>query len=494
MSRYQVKVGSFEQYIYDSLENKPVPIADVVALLNADDSEHVRDLTKEIKEVHAEGQRALKDRDLMTAERDALAADLQAERDGHKALLAGRFGIRDDETMFQFVERLATECRPHNFDFGGKCTRCGVPDTVGAERDEDRVREQCRYDLAIGALKTAGIESRGVAMGIDELAEERDAAQLVSNQDGGHLQAVYNALNNAGQVGNDSAAERVTALAAERDRYRTAEKTVVNVIGGRVEGQPTQVINYLQRLRALLNAESERDVLLRHEAVIEEDLMTARRVLTEAGVGSESSDTGPRLTTAQRIAILARRSAPHESPGRTAHVAALESAAVRVLNAWLPDTACGTPYTNILSAMDALRQAVKGVDPRGYYTVDPATAETECANMLKEVDDLLEDRGEWCGGRLDSIEALMAARDSAGARRPGEKCDDWVARTDAEREARAFVDVHAHRTVTLGTAADIIGRLLAASKDGNMYRNALQQINEVVESVRRHEKHILEGS
>lgn len=43
---------------------------------------------------------------------------------------------------------------------------------------------------------------------------------------------------------------------------------------------------------------------------------------------------------------------------------------------------------------------------------DPLAVELSRENMLAEIDELLQDRGAWVGGRLDSIRALLGHRDS----------------------------------------------------------------------------------
>jgi hypothetical protein len=54
-------------------------------------------------------------------------------------------------------------------------------------------------------------------------------------------------------------AEAEVRLAKELDRARVC--AIIYTIGGMVEGSPTQVINYLQRLRELVEAEAERGEL-----------------------------------------------------------------------------------------------------------------------------------------------------------------------------------------------------------------------------------------
>lgn len=57
-------------------------------------------------------------------------------------------------------------------------------------------------------------------------------------------------------------AEKAEARALfELESREVAARTVVSIIGGHVEGAPTLTINYLQRLRALVEIEAERDRL-----------------------------------------------------------------------------------------------------------------------------------------------------------------------------------------------------------------------------------------
>lgn len=118
-------------------------------------------------------------------------------------------------------------------------------------------------------------------------------------------------------------------------------------------------------------------------------LTETRNALTAAGVADsepypededvddreKSLRTGGRmLSVVERVAILARRSTPHEDPGRTAYVADLESAAKSVLSS-VDDDVKKAGTTEMALALEHLRQATEGVDPRGYHDMPKCVEE-----------------------------------------------------------------------------------------------------------------------
>ncbi|MDD5511442.1 MAG: hypothetical protein PHI12_11640 [Dehalococcoidales bacterium] len=125
--RYEIHTGKFGQYFYDSKEDSDMPLAKVLDLLN-EHEEHdspsglvhkaayeqievdlhcARDEFARVNKAnHAEIVRLKTELAEMTFERNALAADIEAERAGNLKLRK-EFGARKDETMAQFVERMA---------------------------------------------------------------------------------------------------------------------------------------------------------------------------------------------------------------------------------------------------------------------------------------------------------------------------------------------------------------------------------------------------
>lgn len=125
--RYEIHTGKLGQYFYDSKEDSDMPLAKVLDLLNEHeehdspsglvnkavykqlevDLHYARDEFARVNKAnHAEIVRLKTELAEMTSERNALAADIEAERDGNFRLRK-EFGARKDEIMAQFVERMA---------------------------------------------------------------------------------------------------------------------------------------------------------------------------------------------------------------------------------------------------------------------------------------------------------------------------------------------------------------------------------------------------
>jgi len=60
------------------------------------------------------------------------------------------------------------------------------------------------------------------------------------------------------------------------------------------------------------------------------------------------------------------------------------------------------PYTESVDGRKIAAVVMEQLPPH-----DPLAVEIERANMFREIDDLLQDRGAWVGGRLDSVKALL---------------------------------------------------------------------------------------
>lgn len=357
MSRYKLIDGDYGNRFHDTREDHYLRLVEVLALLNAADDK-VFDVRNEA--VKADGEQVLEIR-----------------------RLTRELGERTDE-------------RDKVRDLEHEVSK------LKSERDEARLYEQQAHDRAIKALSDVGIESKGVGMGIDELAEERD--DLVRARD-----AARKALD-AADVGADNIAEAINVLAAERNATRTHERRacvqladvyevleaagvdddstlsiaqhvskLVDEGGGREQGQraanealdaagvsgPRPVADRIVTLAA------ERDDYKGAYDLLDGDMQKANRAFEDAGVGAQD------LTLAERIAILAQRSRS------SAYVAGLERAAARVLDAWHgPDSTKGKLDT--VSAMDALYEATRdradkptGIVTKAFHEAAIKTREAE---------------------------------------------------------------------------------------------------------------------
>jgi molybdopterin converting factor small subunit len=140
-------------------------------------------------------------------------------------------------------------------------------------------------------------------------------------------------------------------------------------------------------------------------------------VLLRANVGDFHDQDQRPLDTAERIAILARRSTPHDDPRRTAYVVGLERAALRLLDigdAWVdgPIDTVDRHKDEVESALEQLHEATRdrakhtSIITRAFHDGAMATLRDEIAGLKTELA-IYIDKAEKFAREADQLREMI---------------------------------------------------------------------------------------
>jgi hypothetical protein len=366
--RYEIKDTGFGPNFYDAGDDRDLTLADVLALLNDMNESHPFRTWVHKETFECERQKRIRFEEIaigvhqalvkagielkaghndtlrwgvesLTAERNALAADLEREQQGALELRK-RHGARGDESIFAFIDRLAGEKVP--LQAANDALRSDLEELderLGRERDDERRRRVYYRNIV------------------------EDVCSRLNTALGGHT------------------------VPGDPDSPTTQ---VVERLNQALHPHEYVFLKYHDDVVAEAH---------RQQAELDAQLTEARNVLTSAGVGSlsgygsQSSACGRERSVAERINILARRSWSHEDPARTAYIAALERAAQSVLST-INDGLKRVASTEFALALEQLHEATRdrpmptGLVTRAFHDGAVNTLKDELRTARAEINKL----------------------------------------------------------------------------------------------------------
>jgi hypothetical protein len=477
--RYESRTGLF----CDVVDDRDLSPDEVLNLLNGAEVE--------IKDLDRECQKTCRELELMTAERNALAGDLQREQDGNLKLRR-EFGAHDDETMWQFVERMATlsdQSELKSLHLKIKEDAKQIVDLMNERDDEKRRRvyyqnivyDVCnRLDAVLGGKTVCGTVDSPTTQVVERLntiLDERSGHGQAIDRLDRQLTEARNALTRAGVADWEpypdedglserekslrtggrmrSVAERIDILAKKQSSWcdwaakltnlhgidSITDGTMRQCIDGMVSSQPHEdpgrtayVVGLELAAQRVLKACGDWFTDLMADQEVEGvEVVTALEVLHEATRDRAPNevdvlknelrathDEAGRLTEyngswrqwAQLLTGLVGPTYTDADLRRAADVKMAQDreelmATIRHMRDKLTRVAeLVPPYTESVDGRQIMAVVMEQLPPS-----DPTMVEIERANMLKEIDDLLQARGAWVGGRLDSIDRLLRDRE-----------------------------------------------------------------------------------
>lgn len=372
------------------------------------------------------------------------------------------FGAPDGEDLETFIRHLADEKRRRVYYQGvvydvctivdgalGQKTVCGTADEPNREVQR-AVEELVRRQTPSPDSRCAEVEDKRPA----PFVSRKYHHDVVTNQS--RVISDLRSQISEAHSGLDAAKVPKTGAVSYKD------KPLDLSLAGRVSWLVDEVKEKDRACEQLSDTIKDKEAQISYH---DQKMTEIRNALTRAGVedwepypeeevdAHEASlrKAGRMRSTVQRIELLAQRSTPHEDPRRTAYVAGLERAARRLLRAhdlkngaaFPKDLVCdgtgapnavGHPHTRHgiwdgdngeaagrgcewCHAVQGLRYAIADQAPESEKPTDVVTkapphdliaVEITRAELLEEIDDLLQTCGAWVGGRLDSIRALIA--------------------------------------------------------------------------------------
>ena len=462
--RYELHTGKFGQYFHDGEQDEDMSLASVLSLLNRElDTPAAMNYERRLAESQTTVNEALAKRDSARLRLERLDADYQKVVAACLKCDPIAAADREDQKIeppWEVVDRIRLK-----------------HDDVLAKLDAECARLATQYNDVEDRLR----EMRDERDALDsDLQDEQEGNLRLRRDFGAHdhetlPQSVGRlAVSGSGEVGKRQRVYYqgiVYGVCNLIDQYGIKNRR--HTVCGTVD-QPSAEV--LDRLRALLKTSPGAERLLTALESVkvdhEKSRCEIRDVLDQASVPTHDAEGVNLLSVVERIAVLTRRSTPHEDVRRTAYVAGLERAAARVLTLGRPFVAsCDEDDPTVVALWDALNDLheatkdrvlpannyVLGLEEivdelaqdddcrctdgkclrcrseeflaafkRGRYCVDGSTrimtdkgfksvkallptGSGMRAELLAEIDELLQSsKGVWVGGRLDSIRALIA--------------------------------------------------------------------------------------
>ena len=470
MSRYELHTGKFGQYFHDGEQDEDMSLASVLSLLNRElDTPAAMNYERRLAELQTTVNEALAKRDLARLRLERLDADYQKVVAACLKCDPIAAADREDQKIeppWEVVDRIRLKHDDVLAKLDAECARLAtqyndVEDRLREMRDERDALDSDLQDEQEGNLKLRrefGIhDDETMSQFVERMATLSDVREEKARRKY-YQSIVYGVCNLIDGHG-------------VKNRRRT--------VSGTLEKPCTQVQDRLKELLQSKSPESERllAALKSAKANHEKSRCEIRDALDQASVPARDAEDVNLLSVVERIAVLARRSTPHEDVRRTAYAAGLERAAARVLTLGRPFVAsCDEDDPTVVALWDALNDLheatkdrvlpannyVLGLEEivdelaqdddcrctdgkclrcrseeflaafkRGRYCVDGSTrimtdkglksvksllptGSGMRAELLTEIDDLLQSQKVWVGGRLDSIRALIG--DNTGMR------------------------------------------------------------------------------